>query len=74
MGKSNLFEKVIIGTFLGVPLFIYGSIVYEVTIGVRNRFEEAYQTALLRYADTNQNGVLGSEEKEAFDAGWLQDR
>ncbi|HLC97344.1 MAG TPA: hypothetical protein VJC21_01005 [Candidatus Nanoarchaeia archaeon] len=74
MGKDNLFGNIIIGTFLGVPLLLYGGIAYEATIGLRNRFETAYETALIRYADTDHNNVISPAEKEAFDAGLLREQ
>ena len=70
MGKDDLLAKIFFGTIIGVPLLIYVDIAYDAFI-VQNRFEDSYERALQRHADADQNGVITTPEKEAFDADWL---
>lgn len=62
----------IVAPLIGITVLAYGLLHDTLALNVQSRFNQAYQQALLSYADTNHDSFVSTVEKDEFDRRLLE--
>ncbi len=72
--KQNILNPNVVGmvacAIVGIPLFyVYCNEEYQT-----RKYNHTYENALIKYADTNRDGIVSAVEKDAFCTDLLKDK